>query len=410
MLTATLRCKLFLWLCLLRFMLQRLRQRQTRPTVLRKLLCITTTKTLFPYYANVAKQIWIFVVFFSSLLVSGPGLVAILLIGKVVDLLDLVKHLLKVNLEISEETVAETKDPAVDDGIAVLLVGLLNSGCLDDVAALLDNVEFDEAVITLLLIGNGVELFLVQTVDVADVTKPRVEDSKVFGSHGSFDTTAAVVAADNNVLYAEMSDGIVNDAHDIEIGVDNEIGNIAVDKGLAGLQTSNLLGGDTRVTASDPKVVGGLAGAEADKVARILLLLLSSPLAVVFKDAVVGLLEVLFNLLGGSASHDFGFRCRRRVRMMGAVAARACETCGGGDGDAAGENNGLAMRKGSLPCQGRAQRSSEGANGQHQARRRARKATVWEWVGGLYLYAGVLQPVGSNHELVRESRDSVTCD
>lgn len=264
-------------------------------------LLYAVSKTLFP--CNVTTQ--------SKcdflLCCGGVTLAAASLVRKIVDLLDLSQHVLEINLQIGKQAIVEAKDPAVDNGVVVLLVRLLNGGRLDDVAALLDDVELDEAVVTLLLVGDGVELVLVQTVDVANVSQPRIEKAEVLGCHGSLDTTAAIVAADDDVLDAKVTHGIVNDAHDIEIGVDDEVGNVAVDKGLAGLQTSNLLGGDTGVTASDPEVVGGLASAEADKVTRVLLLLLGGPFAVVLKDAVVRLLEVFLDVLGGRASHNFGF-------------------------------------------------------------------------------------------------------
>lgn len=103
----------------------------------------------------------------------------------------------------------------MDNGVLVLLVGLLDGSSLDDVAALLDNVELDKAVVALLLIRNGIKLGFVQTVDIANVSQPGVEQAQILGGHGSLDTAAAVVAADNDVLDAEMADGVVDDAHNV---------------------------------------------------------------------------------------------------------------------------------------------------------------------------------------------------
>lgn len=148
----------------------------------------------------------------------------------------------------------------MDDGVLILGVRLLDVGRLHDVAALLQDVELDEALVSVILVLDGVQLLFVETVNVTNVSQPGVEEAKILGGHGGLDTTAAVVTADDDVLDAKVADGIVDDAHGIEVGVADEVGNVAVDKGLTGLEADNLLGGDARVGASDPEVLGGLAG------------------------------------------------------------------------------------------------------------------------------------------------------
>lgn len=63
----------------------------------------------------------------------------------------------------------------MNDRILVFRVRLLDSGRLDDVATLLNNAELDQTVVARLLVGDGVKLLLVQTVNVADIAQPRVE-------------------------------------------------------------------------------------------------------------------------------------------------------------------------------------------------------------------------------------------
>lgn len=204
---------------------------------------------------------------------------------------------LKVDLEILEQTVPEAKDPAVDDGVLVLGVRLLDVGRLDDVAALLDDVELDQTVVAGGLVLNGVELLLVQAVDVADVSQPGVQETEVLGGHGGLDAAAAVVAADDDVLDAEVLDGVVDDAHGVEVSVADEVGDVAVDKCLAGLEAADLLGGDARVGASDPEVLGGLAGREVLEEVGVVLGLGLGPGPVVVEQPVVALLEVLGDVL-----------------------------------------------------------------------------------------------------------------
>lgn len=223
-------------------------------------------------------------------------------LGKVVNLLHLGQHGLEINLEVLEQAVVEAKDPAVDNGVLVPGVALLDSGRLDNVAALFLDVELDEAIVAGVVVvggGKGVELLLVQPVDVADVTQPRVQEAEVARGHGGLDAAAAVVAADDDVLDAEVAHGVVDDAHDVEVRVADEVGDVAVDEGLAGLEAGDLLGGDARVGAADPEVLGALAGRELGEVAWVGRGFGGGPGAVVVEEPVVGLGEVFGELGGG---------------------------------------------------------------------------------------------------------------
>lgn len=217
----------------------------------------------------------------------------VLVLSQVVDLLDLLKHLSVINLQVGQQAVVEVKDPAVHHGEVVLGVRLLHSGGLDDVATLLLDIELNQAVVLLLLILNGVELVFVEPIHIANVTQPWVEKPQIFRCHGGLDTTAAVVSADNNVLDAEVTNGVVDDGHNIEVRVADKVRNVAVDESLTGLETRDLLSRDTRVAASDPEVLGSLSCRQLRKVLGVLGTLLLGPGAVVLKQTLVRLLQVL---------------------------------------------------------------------------------------------------------------------
>jgi hypothetical protein len=55
------------------------------------------------------------------------------------------------------------------------------------------------------------------------------------------------VTTDDNVLDLEVADGVVDDGHDVQIDVVDEIGNVAVDEHLTWFETSDGFSGDTRV-------------------------------------------------------------------------------------------------------------------------------------------------------------------
>lgn len=164
-----------------------------------------------------------------------------------------------VDLEILQPAVLEAKDPAVHNGEAVGLVRLLDRRRLDDVAALLNDVELHQPVVARLLFRDGVELGLVQPVDVADVAQPGVQDAQVARGHGSLDTAAAVVTTDDDVLDLQVLHGVVDNAHDVEVDAADEVGDVAVDEGLAGPQSRDLLGRDARVRTPNPEVFRLLA-------------------------------------------------------------------------------------------------------------------------------------------------------
>lgn len=189
---------------------------------------------------------------------------------------------------------------------------------LEDITALLDNVELHQAVVSLVIIGDGIQLLLVNSVDIANVSQPGVEQAHILGCHGSLDTTAAVVAADYNMLDLEVVDSIVDDAHDVEVGADDHVGNVSVDKGLAGLQTSDLLGGNARITASHPEILGGLAGSQTSKELGVVLQPFSGPFLVVLKEALVVLAQVFLDVVvvfrhAGQTRSNFDFCGARRV-------------------------------------------------------------------------------------------------
>ena len=89
-----------------------------------------------------------------------------------------------------------------------------------------------------------------ESVHVADIAKPRVQDTQVLGRHGSLDTATAIVSTDDNVLDFEMADRVVDNGHDVEIRVTDEVGNVAVDKHLPRLEASDGFSGDARVGAT----------------------------------------------------------------------------------------------------------------------------------------------------------------
>jgi hypothetical protein len=180
----------------------------------------------------------------------NPHRIHLKVLCEIVNLLNLVQLPLVIKLEILEQPISKSKHPAMDNRELILRPALLHCCGLDDVPALLVHIELHKTIVLLLVVCNRVELVLVQTVHVADVSQPWVQQAHVLGCHGSFDTTAAVMAAYDNVLDFEVTDSVVYDRHDVEVDVVDEIGDVAVDEHFAWFQAGDSFGGNARVGAA----------------------------------------------------------------------------------------------------------------------------------------------------------------
>ncbi len=66
------------------------------------------------------------------------------------------------------------------------------------------------------------------------------------------------MSANDDMLYLQNFNGILDDRQAVEVRVHNHIGNIAVNKDFARWQTSDLVGRNTAVGTPDPEQFGML--------------------------------------------------------------------------------------------------------------------------------------------------------
>nr|GFD57614.1 hypothetical protein [Tanacetum cinerariifolium] len=85
-----------------------------------------------------------------------------------------------------------------------------------------------------------------QTVHVADVSQPGVQQPKILRCHGGLDAATAVVSAHHDVLDLEVAHSVVDNRHDVQIDVVDEVGDVAMDEHLARVDAGEGFGGDTR--------------------------------------------------------------------------------------------------------------------------------------------------------------------
>ena len=83
------------------------------------------------------------------------------------------------------------------------------------------------------------------------------------------DAAAAIVAADDDVLDLQHIDRELHDRKAIEVRMDDDIGDVAVNEELARQQADDLVGRNAAVGAADPEIAGVLLPGEALEEVRL---------------------------------------------------------------------------------------------------------------------------------------------
>ena len=110
--------------------------------------------------------------------------------------------------------------------------------------------------------GEVVGVFIVYVLDVAE---PVVDEAELLALERGADAAAAVVADDDDVLYLEDVDGVLHDGEAIEVAVNDDVGDVAMDEDFAGEQAADFIGRDAAVGAADPEISGRLLAREGGK-------------------------------------------------------------------------------------------------------------------------------------------------
>ena len=98
------------------------------------------------------------------------------------------------------------------------------------------------------------------------------------------DAAAPVVAGDDHVVNAEHVHRVLDDRQAIEIGVHDDVGDIAVDEQFAGRQADDLVGGNAAVRAADPEEFRRLLGQQVLEEFRVALANRRGPAGVVVEE------------------------------------------------------------------------------------------------------------------------------
>ena len=103
------------------------------------------------------------------------------------------------------------------------------------------------------------------------MAQPFVDEAKRVARHGRLDPAATVVAAHDDVFDLQHFHRVLEHAEHVEVGVDHQIGHIAVDEYFARVGLCDLVGWHPAVGTPDPEVIGLLDVDQAGEIVRVLL-------------------------------------------------------------------------------------------------------------------------------------------
>mmetsp|Transcript_32306 Transcript_32306/g.48742 ORF Transcript_32306/g.48742 Transcript_32306/m.48742 type:complete len:250 (+) Transcript_32306:829-1578(+) len=110
-----------------------------------------------------------------------------------------------------------------------------------------------------LVVDNSFQLFLVVAINIANVRQPTLQGVVVILiGEGSFHTAAIVMTANDDMFHLQVVHGVLQDGSQVEIGIDNHVRHIAVNKQLTRATVDHVLRSHTRIGAADPKIFRGL--------------------------------------------------------------------------------------------------------------------------------------------------------
>ena len=175
-------------------------------------------------------------------------------------------------------------DPAVHRELLPAAPRVLHDGGLADVGDLLDHVELAQPIDARRHVVDRGDARVVLRLHVLDVAQPVVGEAHALVPQRRRDAAAAVVAADDDVPHLQHVHRELHHRKAIEIAVDDDIGDVAMDEELAGKKAHDLVGGHAAVGASDPQILGPLLAREPGEEFRIVAAQALRPGAVVVEE------------------------------------------------------------------------------------------------------------------------------
>jgi hypothetical protein len=97
-----------------------------------------------------------------------------------------------------------------------------------------------------------------QVGDVADGLEPVIDEAEALATHRRPNSAAAIVAADDDMLYGELVDGELDDRKHVEVGRVDQVRNVTMNEYLAGFEACDHIRRHSAIGAANPEILGTL--------------------------------------------------------------------------------------------------------------------------------------------------------
>jgi hypothetical protein len=156
--------------------------------------------------------------------------------------------------EVAQDAIPDPVDPAMHCEALLPLPCALDDGGLAHIHDLLDDVQLAQPLELLGVVLAGGERREMFVAHVLHMSQPVIDQAEGTTAQGRLDAAAARVAAHNNMLDAQHVHGVVEHRKAVQVGMDDHVGDIAMDEHFSGQQAHQLRRGDTTIGAADPQV------------------------------------------------------------------------------------------------------------------------------------------------------------
>src|SRR5581483_8874970 len=147
--------------------------------------------------------------------------------------------------------------------LVAALPGAPNYRRLTDVDGLLDDIQLTQSVETFVPVGDAFEQRFILIPDVLDMPEPVINQTQPEFFHRGFDAAAAVMPADDDVSDPEDVNRKLNDREAVQVGMHDNIRDVAVDEHFARIEADQLRRRHAAVRTADPQILGRLLPRQA---------------------------------------------------------------------------------------------------------------------------------------------------
>lgn len=186
--------------------------------------------------------------------------------------------------QIPQQPILDFVNPPMDCQRLPPLPGIVDDGGLANIEDLFDDVKLTETVPTLVLFTEGGESRFMLLVHISNVPQPVIDQAEPVIPKGGANTPASIMATHNDVLDLQYIDRKLHRGQAVQVCVNHQVGNIAVNEQLPRQETDNLVCRHAAIGTTNPQIAGRLLVRQLPKEIRIVSPDVLGPSPVLFKE------------------------------------------------------------------------------------------------------------------------------